>query len=367
MILLLLPAPCRPGLPGALFQPALWSVIWPDTLSKMAGYNNKALALAAGNQITTIMGFSAPFVGSLSDKLPERFACIGRRRPFIIVGNLISMAGLAMTYDALYRIVDRPAGERPLTDSERAWAYMELAASLVIGNLGGSLFAPPWSAIVPETVPLTQRGLCVMVQSWCNCVIGIIGSIVGYMVGEGTPCFGREPCFTVREIWWVNIWIILLQIPFYCLACNGTAFDGCSARGVWKPERATPPAPPSPPAPPAAGERTDRRSRCHRWKESFAEFASAFRDPCFKWLWVFGLVSQVGSMITGQFSFFWYQDCFPHGCVVPTHAVTCHPCMMYDVCLHTRASESKRPPTCLPARLPACLVSLALFKLSKFI
>ena len=34
--------------------------------------------------------YSAPFIGSWSDRLPEKYAkYIGRRRPFIIVGNLI--------------------------------------------------------------------------------------------------------------------------------------------------------------------------------------------------------------------------------------------------------------------------------------
>jgi hypothetical protein len=51
----------------------------------------------------------------------------------------------------------RPHGPRP---GEELWAYAELAASLVVGNVGGQLFGPPWDAIVPDTIPPSQRGLC---------------------------------------------------------------------------------------------------------------------------------------------------------------------------------------------------------------
>ena len=40
------------------------------------------------------MGYTSPFVGSLSDRLPEKYAkYMGRRRPFIIVGNAIAAFG----------------------------------------------------------------------------------------------------------------------------------------------------------------------------------------------------------------------------------------------------------------------------------
>ena len=45
----------------------------------------------------------------------------------------------------------------------------------------------------------------------------------------------------------------------------------------------------------------------------FREFTSAFKNPCYRWLWVQSLLGTVGGIISGQFTFFWYQDCFPHG------------------------------------------------------
>eukprot|EP01047_Picozoa_sp_COSAG01_P072646 COSAG01_NODE_11608_length_1895_cov_1.610802_1_plen_379_part_01 len=227
---------CTPGMLHNLVMNALWGVIWPQMLSEMAGNGKngqyKALALAAGGQIATVIGYTAPFVGSLSDRLPNKYAkYIGRRRPFIILGNAIAALGVWMTYDALYRIVERPADAPPLnrtiidlhifhheiTMSEKVFAYVELALSLVVGNTGGGLLYPPWGAIVPETIPLSQRGQCIMVQSWCNTVISIIGAGVCWVIGEGrqVSCFGRIPCLTAKEIWFADIWILLIQIAIY--------------------------------------------------------------------------------------------------------------------------------------------------------
>ena len=77
------------------------------------------------------------------------------------------------------------------------WAYVELAVSLVLGNTGAAISGPPWSAIIADTIPLKQRGLCVMIQSWVNTFIGIFSGGIGFMVGESWSCFGRKPCITV--------------------------------------------------------------------------------------------------------------------------------------------------------------------------
>ena len=227
-----------PGLLGSLVSGALWGVLWPELISQMAGPQYKMIVFAAGGQIGNFMGYTYPFVGSLSDRLPDKYAkYCGRRRPFIIVGNAIAAFGVWLTYDALYRIVARPEGVPPVSHTELMWAYAELALSLVFGNGGAALAGPPFSAIVADTVPLSQRGMCVMIQAWTGTIIGIASGAVSYYVGEGLPCFGRDPCLTTEELWWYNIWLIVGQTPFYCICCNGQACDGFSFRGIWKPER----------------------------------------------------------------------------------------------------------------------------------
>ena len=49
----------------------------------------------------------------------------------------------------------------------------------------------------------------------------------------------------------------------------------------------------------------DNRGRCDRWKEDWHEFTSAFRDPCYKWLWAQGFIGTYGGIIGGQFNLYW--------------------------------------------------------------
>jgi MFS family permease len=326
---------------------ALWGVIWPALLAQMSGDKYKTLAFAAGGQICTVVGYSHPFIGSWSDRLPADHFIVrlfrGRRRPFIACGGFVASFGVWMTYDALYRIVERPQtcyghdpawsqiesrgqcvaaggswGAAPLPHTTVVLAYLELALSLVIGNSGAAIWTPPYNAIIAETVPLRQRGTCVMVTSWVNTVTGIFSGSIAYMVGEQLSCSFESPpagfdvkdqqwegaCFTAKQIWWCDIWILIGQIPFYMLCCNGRACDGCSWNGIFKPEKEI--------KRPAldTSSTTDTRTRRQRWRDEWNGFTAAFTDPCYKWLWIQGFVGQIGGLISNQFQFYWYQDCF---------------------------------------------------------
>jgi MFS family permease len=113
----------------------LWALIWPTMLARMSGQKYKALVLAATTQIGVLVSYSGPFIGSLSDKLPDRHArrC-GRRRPFIIFGCLLGAGGIALTIDSMYRVISLG---KDGTHEQFAWAYAELALSIVIGCVGG--------------------------------------------------------------------------------------------------------------------------------------------------------------------------------------------------------------------------------------
>jgi MFS family permease len=318
-----------PGFLHSLVSNALWGIIWPNLLSQMSGDKYKFLALAAGSQICTVVGYAHPIIGSMSDRLPDKYAkYIGRRRPFIIIGSFIMSLGVWMTYDALYRIVDRPAHcvghdprweqlhtygrcvaaggswqAYPVSHSHLIWAYIELAASLVVGNGGSAIFSPPFTAIVADTIPLNQRGLCVVIQSWTSTVTGLGSGAIAYMVSEQLACDLSPPpqnfpteseqwdgaCFTAKTIWWCDIWILILQMPLYCICCNGKACDGCSWAGIWKPEKFIKRQEEVAVIDP---DEDDTRTRCQRWKDEFLAFTSAFRDPCYRWLWIQGFVGQ---------------------------------------------------------------------------
>ena len=164
----------------------------------------------------------------------------------------------------------------------------------------------PWVAIIPDTVPPSQRGECVMVISWCNTILQLLGGGLAYVVGQRLPCFGRAPCLGVREMWWLNVWVLFAVCPIYYLACNGRACDGCSLRGLFKPEQPKPrPAAPAAPAAGVGGAAAPPRRCCQAARDTLRDFTSAFRDPCFRWYWLYLLNSNFAGIIAGTFTFYW--------------------------------------------------------------
>ena len=90
------------NVPNQLFATCLWSIVWPVAIANMFGYANKAVALSLADTVNVFVGFANPFVGSLSDRLPERYARRwGRRRPFVFIGTATSGFGVWMTYYAV--------------------------------------------------------------------------------------------------------------------------------------------------------------------------------------------------------------------------------------------------------------------------
>jgi len=119
-------------------------------VGNLAGFDNKAFVFAVCGQVAMVMSWSAPFVGALSDKLPLSVAKrFGRRRPFIVAGRVCSVVGNGLLYVAM---VGLPKPNEYL-----------LAVGLVVMNMGGCLASPAFNAIIPDTVPLEQRGLCLTI------------------------------------------------------------------------------------------------------------------------------------------------------------------------------------------------------------
>ena len=111
------------------------------------------------------------------------------------------------------------------------------------------------------------------------------------------------------QIWWCDVWILIGQIPFYMICCNGKAFDGCSWDGIFKPEKKIKRQPRESQVDTAIGESVGCMLRL---RQSWRDFSEPFRDPCYKWLWIQGFIGKIGSMIGTQFNFYWYQVCGSH-------------------------------------------------------
>jgi MFS family permease len=136
------------NIPNQLFATSLWSIVWPKAIATMFGYQNKATALSMVDTVNVFVGFANPFMGSLSDRLPDRYAkYCGRRRPFVLAGASLMSIGVWLTYYSIYVM---PKGHS---------ADLALLISLIMGNTGSCISMVPFGAIAVETIHPDQRGL----------------------------------------------------------------------------------------------------------------------------------------------------------------------------------------------------------------
>jgi hypothetical protein len=280
-----------------MFGGCLWGIVFPHTVSVVFGTADKALVLGAIGTMGTVISFAGPIVGSISDRLPERFPSFcrrfGRRRPFIALGQGLNVL-------CLY-FCKRGCEEKNV---------IMLILSLQISNLTNQLANPPFAAIVPETVPESQRGLCMAIQGWLCQVFVLAANGMGLLVGEGH--------LPDAFIWDAYLFTTAVSIPLACWACSGTACGPLPWQ--WTPERL-----PTAlqlrekraaqeqqrraraAAAAASSARTARLGCCGAAWEELREFTAAMRHPPYFWMWVQGFVGSVGGIIQGCFQFFWFQ------------------------------------------------------------
>ena len=293
---------------------------------------NKAVALSMADTVNVFVGFANPFVGSLSDRLPERYAArFGRRRPFVFIGTVTSGVGVWLTYVALY--------QRP-----NVWI---LLASLIIGNVSSTLAMVPFGAIAVETISPKQRGISIAISSWVGGVCTLGGWGIGIYVGE-------HAAELTAVLWWINILKFGVQLPLLMIACGGRA--GCCTR-----ERKRTPTTREKRLVKAREEMRatgDYRlgsggrvhvdsdgffwneSRTARWDRqnglwvkdsppgwsarvmsSLRDFSSAFREPAFKWMWIYTFIQTIGGTFSNYFFIYWMQDTFNEGFYVMGYKV----------------------------------------------
>eukprot|EP01050_Picozoa_sp_SAG11_P005745 SAG11_NODE_416_length_9669_cov_7.135528_8_plen_124_part_00 len=95
--------------------------------------------------VSSILGWTAPFLGTLSDRFPQSWAkrC-GRRRPFILAGQTICAISLLITYFTVHKAQDDAAAGRK---GGHHTLLMLLITSQIIGSFGGNLEGPAWGAV----------------------------------------------------------------------------------------------------------------------------------------------------------------------------------------------------------------------------
>ncbi|GER92241.1 hypothetical protein KDW_64030 [Dictyobacter vulcani] len=170
---------------------ALGTIVLPSQIVKMVGDMDKGTALA----FVLIPGafvslFANPLFGWLSDRTQGRLAAWGRRRPYIFLGTLGSVASLiwmATSHSIL----------------SLALAY---ATTQFVNNAAQS----PFHALLPDIVPAQQRGLTSGVIG-IFVIIGNIGGVLlaGHFIDASLPIG-----LYTRGLWLTYGFIIAILVIF---------------------------------------------------------------------------------------------------------------------------------------------------------
>eukprot|EP00457_Paulinella_chromatophora_P005229 gb/GEZN01005243.1/.p1 GENE.gb/GEZN01005243.1/~~gb/GEZN01005243.1/.p1 ORF type:complete len:526 (-),score=63.02 gb/GEZN01005243.1/:213-1790(-) len=134
---------------GLIVLPLESTRLFPDDHAFMMGV---MLAVTGMSQLI------CPIAGYLSDR---SLSCLGRRRPFILVGTALGILGLYALYLCRQHVF-------PFT-------YL---FSLFCATLGLNLMYSGYTALVPDLVPQSQNGLASGIMG----VMGMMGSCLGFFL-----------------------------------------------------------------------------------------------------------------------------------------------------------------------------------------
>ncbi len=184
---------------------ALGIIILPSQVFKLVGDANKGVALA----FVLVPGafvslFANPLFGLLSDRTRGRLAVWGRRRPYILIGTLVNIGGLV--WMAL------------------APNIPSLAIAYVIVQFSNNAATAPFHALLPDIVPVEQRGLASGVMG----LLSIVGTIGGVILA-GMFIDANKPLAAYQQGLWLTYGIIIAVLVAFMLI---TIFSVKERRGA---------------------------------------------------------------------------------------------------------------------------------------
>jgi Na+/melibiose symporter-like transporter len=135
---------------------AILAVILPSQIAMLVGAHRKELFNGTIPPLGAIVSMAvSPLAGAWSDAQRSRF---GRRRPFLLVGSLVNVAGLLA-------LAPMGAGDRL---RNFVLAYLGV-------QLGSNFAAGPYSGLIPDVVPPSQRGTA---SGWMA-LMSALGTMMG--------------------------------------------------------------------------------------------------------------------------------------------------------------------------------------------
>ena len=144
---------------------------------------HKVVILSFFTSITVLIAlFANPLAGAFSDRTTSRF---GRRRPWIIVGGLLTVVGLLFMWRAT---------SIPLLFL--GYCFVELFSNCVLAAL---------TATIPDQVPENQRGTVSGIYGLATSLGGILGAILAGQIFKSTPTTAYVVMFLI---------VLVTTIPF---------------------------------------------------------------------------------------------------------------------------------------------------------
>ena len=164
---------------------AILIVLLPTQVLEIAGDATKGETLGTVVLFGAFISmFIAPLYGAWSDRLRTPF---GRRTPFLVVGTLLNVVCLlGMAYF--------PRRGDPSSLVPFILAFMAV-------NLTNNMATAPFSALIPDIVPVSQRGAA---SGWLG-LMSVLGNFVGGLVGILLGVIGG----TVGAYWFIMIVMLL--------------------------------------------------------------------------------------------------------------------------------------------------------------
>jgi Na+/melibiose symporter-like transporter len=276
----------RPGqwlTPVQFTYGVLTTILLPHDVAELVGAEEKGRYLGIA---VTIMGWiqlCQPILGSISDNTRSKY---GRRRPYVVLGQLLSVAALCTCFIAK--------------------DFWTLAAGFELYQLGNAISYSTYCSILPA-VHTDRRGTMAGVQNVCGISGFLFGSLLGYSIGAGD--ISRLHAYVLMVV--INA--MLAPIGYMALSATVGGFGaelnppplaGTSDASAAKIASTTVAA--------AATEMPwSGRGRC---LTAVLGFFDAFKAPMFRWLFLFALLGAVGSQIGPPLTEYFFHDIVqPHG------------------------------------------------------